>query len=356
MNNVSLVKNIRHYLNTNGELIFSRRRAHSIRKKIIKQRGYKVVDKKKISELKSYAREQFGSSFFWPWLAVFTEIKGEFKEGWLADDFYSVILLNRYNPESLRISEYKTFDSRMFPDFAVKPILSKIGPNYFDGDHQKISSDKAEDMLYKYNKEVVVKEDLGLGGHNVEFIDSKDINLNRFANITSYVIQPIIKQHPSFAKLSPNAVSTVRVFTYLSEDGKISVKFTYYRFGMGESRVDNTSSGGGFCFVDSDGSIADMAYNKLGLEISTKHPDTQIPFSSVIVPKYKEILDKCVKSHKSFPYIRFIGWDVTIDQSEGPVLLEWNSTPQLWTCEALHGPFFKDEFNGKDHYDFLRVF
>jgi len=59
----------------------SRNEAQILRKRLIKIKGNKVVDRALKTELKRYSHETFGSSAYWPWLALYTEMRGEFMEG-----------------------------------------------------------------------------------------------------------------------------------------------------------------------------------------------------------------------------------------------------------------------------------
>lgn len=343
MNVVLTIKKIRRYINTRGKLFLSRRRAFAAKKKIVRHKGASVVDWKTKLEMKSYAKKRFGATSFWPWLAVYTEIRGEFIPGWIPDDYYSAVLLDKYNPRKARISEYKTFDFRMFPDFALQPLLSKIGPNFYDGDSKKIPADKAKELLLEHNREVVLKEDLGLGGHRVKFIASGELNLEHYAHVPSYIVQPVMEQHEQLNFLNSRSVNTVRVFTYLNNNGVVEIKYAILRIGCGDSRVDNASSGGVYKFIASDGTLGHQTYNKFGINIGERHPDTKVSFSSVKIPNYNLVLEKCKASHEQFPYLRFIGWDVAINKSGEPVLLEWNSEPEIWQDEAIVGPMFEKE-------------
>jgi len=343
MNLISAIKKVRRKLNARGQMFFSRRRAHAARKKIIQHKGGSVVDRKTKREIKSYAKERFGSSSFWPWLAVYTELRGEFIPGWIPHDYYKYILLHKYNPEKAQISEYKTFDFRMFPNFALQPLLVKIGPNYYDEDNRKLSAVQARELLRDHKGEVVVKKDLSGKGHQVYFVESRELNLEDYAHIPSYIIQPVIEQAKQLQLFSRKSVNTVRVFTFLDKKGEAQVKYAILRFGLGDSRVDNISSGGGYVFVNPSGFLDKEAYNKIGISIGDRHPENGVLFESVRVPNYRAMVDKCRQCHEQFPYLKIIGWDVAVNQRGEPVLLEWNSTPVFGFQEALIGPMFKKE-------------
>ncbi len=76
MNLIQVGKKLQSQLDIRGRLFFSRRQAHSLRQKLIKRQNKKVVDRKIKRTLKSYAKKTFGSSSYWPWLALYTEIRG----------------------------------------------------------------------------------------------------------------------------------------------------------------------------------------------------------------------------------------------------------------------------------------
>lgn len=343
MNSISLIRRTQQYLEKKGSFYFSRKKAHRLRRQIINERGYTIVNRKKKKALKSYAKKTFGSSSFWPWLSLYTELRGEFKMGWIPEDYYTFYILKKYNPESIRMSDYKTFDNKIFPDFALEPLIIKIGENFYDSSRQQITTEKARNIVFNYNNEVVIKEDLSSGGNRVKFINSREFKPDVYTYISSYIVQPVIQQHENLKLLNDKAVSTVRVVTYLNKKGNIEVKYAFLRFGLGDSRVDNVSSGGGFSFINSDGSLEGTAYNKLGIDMGIKHPNSGILYKSVKIPGYENILNTCVKHHNAFPYAKLIGWDVAVKETGEPILLEWNLRPLMGIMEALQGPLFKDE-------------
>ncbi|MDH4199436.1 MAG: hypothetical protein OEV66_03560 [Spirochaetia bacterium] len=59
-----------------------------------------------------------------------------------------------------------------------------------------------------------------------------------------------------------------------------------------------------------------------------KHPDTNIPLAKKPVPYLKEMLAYCSDVCKIVP-LKYIGFDFTLDQKNGPMLLEINARPGL---------------------------
>jgi hypothetical protein len=75
----------------------------------------------------------------------------------------------------------------------------------------------------------------------------------------------------------------------------------------------------------------------------TAHPDSEIAFSGERIPGFGRASAMCEKLHDENPYALAIGWDIAIDRSGSPVLMEWN---QVWggiaLSEASLGPCFSN--------------
>lgn len=57
---------------------YSSNSAHIARREVILKNGYKIVDSKTKKAIKAYLKANYGSSLFWPHLALYAEIRGEF--------------------------------------------------------------------------------------------------------------------------------------------------------------------------------------------------------------------------------------------------------------------------------------
>lgn len=338
------LKSVNEKLLSEIRAFFLRNKAHKFRRKVVNKNGNKVVDRNKKRQIKKYSRQVYGSSSYWPWLALYTEIRGEFKKGWIPQDYYRFTLLKKYNPEiAIQVSEYKTLDYLLFPDFALKPLFMKIKGNFYSADGDLVNLSEIRNVLNNFGNDLVIKESHGWQGKQISFIHSKDFSVNQFSENNNFVAQPVLEQHKILRDVHPSSLNTIRVFTYLKDDGTPNLKFAVLRFGIDGSRVDNTSSGGGFTYINQNGYCEKWGYKTLGFKIGTKHPNTNIDFNSIKIPNYAEVLSKCLKSHKKFPYAKFVGWDVAVDIEGIPILIEWNTnTPTLWLSEALIGPLWEE--------------
>lgn len=323
---------------------YSRNEAHSARRKVVRKKGVRIVDHKVKSLIKKYCRDYFGKESYWPHLALYTEIRGEFIRGWIPEDYYWLDLLPKWNPYPHNmVCNFKTFDYRLFGDFVVKPVFSIISGQFFNSDFQWVSMRDAIAFLNEYNSTIVVKEEFGRGGKEVYFINSLEFEPEKLSKRKNYVIQPFIEQYKVLNELYPGSVNTFRVNTFIENDGSISIRFVMLRFGANGSKVDNLASGGKYLFLNSKGVPSEEAYDKLGFGIGSRHENTGYRFLDLEIPMYELMLEKCKDAHRKFPYVRLIGWDVCIDKTGVPRLLEWNADrPHLDTIEAKFGPLFPD--------------
>src|SRR5699024_8980214 len=225
----------------------------------------------------------------------------------------------------------------------IEPLFFRSNGNYYDADKIFKTKDEVKETLRELDDEIIVKPEAGRGGKGIIFKHSKELNLERLSPNTNLIFQKVVNQHHELNKLYPHSVNTFRVLTFIDNEGAIRIKFIVIRFGLGESRVDNASSGGNWIFVNQDGVVEPKAYDAYGNCMSTKHPDTGTIYAELEIPFIDKIITLCKKTHSSFPYSRIIGWDVFVDERGEPKLIEWNANnPFFMAIEALFGPFFNE--------------
>lgn len=146
-----------------------------------------------------------------------------------------------------------------------------------------------------------------------------------------YVIQERLKSHPDLVHLSNTEfLQTLRLVTYVHQDGKADVYFHQLKIIAGNSPVDNYAMGtsnNGVCAIRiEDGSLTPalmMAPDKLAIEMLSEHPRTGQSFTNFHVPFWKEALALAKQAALLFLPLRSIGWDIAITP-QGPVLVEGN--------------------------------
>lgn len=319
------------------------RRAQILYHSVKKEQRSPVTDRKTLWNIKKYCVERFGDKRYWPWLALYTELRGEFVEGWLPDVLYTEKLLPRWNPENMAlISTKKSFDHRIFGEFSIPPLALVVDGVFYDAGQRELSKSNLERILAGYGGELVIKKDGAGSGDGIDFIQSRDVGSFKFEKSFGYVIQPSVEQHPAMAEMHKQSVNTLRITTFLTKKNDIHVKHRSLRFGVSENRVVNKS--GLFLFLNKAGQAASEAYDGIGLSHGEKHPDTGYPYRQLRVPSIEKAEMACIEAHQKFPYLRFIAWDLYIDPEGEPHMIEWNAVrPDMWVNEALIGPLWSKE-------------
>jgi hypothetical protein len=326
-------------------MMYSRRVAHRYRKQVVRARGSSVLTRSDKKAMKEYARKRFGTGSYWPYLAYYTEVRGHYVDGWLPYDYYRYIMLPRINPPySCEISEHKTYDHRIFQDFAITPLFIFVSGIYMNAGFKHVTAKEVRDFLKEYNDLIVVKEERGTHGLQVKVMKASEFDPDSLITRLNYIIQPYVKQYGKISELYPHSVNTFRVVTFLRPDCSVVVKSSILRFGVDGSKIDNLSARGQFIYFDSEGKASEQAYNILGLPTGTRHKNTGFVYADFSIPMYGEILEKCKMAHFKYPYVRLVGWDVCVNEKGEPKLIEWNAdNPGFYPEEALFGPFYPDD-------------
>lgn len=192
------------------------------------------------------------------------------------------------------------------------------------------------------------------GGKNIYLLKRSDFPLEKeklrdfFINITQsgYLFQERIIQHPDLDKLNPSCVNSMRMDTFIDKDGCVDIISPYMRMSMGNTHVDNLSSGG--CAVGVDkvtGKLKDKGFtsiSKTGGMIIYKHPVTGITFDGFQVPFFKEARELVIYFAGLNPDLRLVGWDVAITPS-GPVIIEGNSAYDKAFNDLVEGGLRKNK-------------
>lgn len=229
-------------------------------------------------------------------------------------------------------TDYVDFDTiSSLPDFDsfVKDTAGEMGKN-----------------AYRLTK---LKDTLLINGKPVTFEE-----LNNSIRGGQFIIQQRIIQHPVLEKIYPNSVNTMRIETFLDDQGRVHVLDAIIRFGTRGRVVDNWGAGGILVGVDIDtGVMSDIAFYKPGFGslIRDIHPDTGESFAGIEVPHFQEALQHASTLHKALYGIPSMGWDITIDE-DGPVFIEagedWDVAVQM--CKkGLRDIFFKHHLKALDY-------
>ena len=236
-------------------------------------------------------------------------------------------------------------------------IARKVNDAFLDARYAPISVSDFIDAC-KEEEEVVIKSSIGSwGGHGVTFWNSKKNSVEELLafvyspNVPNYqgsnpyqqyVVQRVVKQSADMGTFNASSLNTVRVMT-LFYKGEVRVLSSVLRVGVNGSRVDNCSSGGIVCGINTDGTLKDVAFNAMGDKFS-EHPQTG-SFAGKSVPLFKEICALATKLAYRFCGVsRMISWDFAVDEGNIPCFIEMNiSFGEIDFHQLCNGPIFGDD-------------
>ena len=152
----------------------------------------------------------------------------------------------------------------------------------------------------------------------------------------NFTIQERLVCHESIRKIYDGSVNTFRIMTYRWKN-QIIVAPIIMRIGRGGSYLDNAHAGGMFIALSVDGTLHKTAFTEFKEEF-VEHPDSKLKFEGYRIPLLPNVVDAVKRMHYSLPAIGVINWDMTLDESGQPVLIEANvNGGSIWLFQMAHG-------------------
>lgn len=279
---------------------------------------------------------------------LYSGATGVFSEKYIPDDLYFRAIDPYFNDwEKGEIMDNKCLYARYFPSAQIPYSVGyRINGTWLDEAYHPLSEQSLRERLEREEEVIVKRATESMGGKGVYFLQGDalaDQAIELVNAITGdVVIQRVIKQHEELSKLNASSVNTIRHLSFLSE-GKATVYSSILRMGVGDSRVDNASSGGITCGITESGRLKSVAYFVSGQRFE-QHPTTKLAFDSIVVPGFAESVKLVEDLHSSFPMFRLVSWDIAIDDKCSPILIEANLYfGEIDFHQLNNGPLFGDD-------------
>lgn len=177
------------------------------------------------------------------------------------------------------------------------------------------------------------------GGMGASKLEAIRVNAALLGSMRNVLIQPVVHNHPIIAALSPGALSTVRICTFL-EENRCTVIAAGLRVARGKAVVDNCNQGGIAIGIHlSSGALGSTGITKAdyGRITFSTHPDTGIRFDSITLPWWRDTLELAERAaHGLSPHV-LLGIDIAISP-EGPILVEANGAADIFGLQETCGP------------------
>lgn len=232
-------------------------------------------------------------------------------------------------------------------------ILQKIDGHYVFEDNSEVSENEAFSVL-REKATFVCKVALGSGGgRNVLKISlDKDNQTSIFEFIhksQDVIFQEVLQQNEFMSNFNSDSVNTFRLLT-LNINGNCTVLSSFLRMGGKGSFVDNLSSGKGVLVgVSQQGCLREYGIRKNYTKVFES--PTGIPFKGIIVPDWDKIKDTIIEFHRHIPFANLIGWDVALNKSGIPIVVEINlDSAEIEAHQIFNGPVFGDRLDEVRQY------
>ena len=289
-----------------------------------------------------YSRDVFGHRHFAAWLYVYSAVAGQFREGWIPDNYYGSIVVPQLKGDYGVIARRKSLNSMIFSHNSFPDILSYDNGLFVDTECRVLRPDSIKDKLFADQERVVYKLNNSAQGKGIFFFDRESFDLGAIFQLGDGLFQSCITQHEVFQEFVRESVATLRMTTVSEDDGTTSLRACYLRL---SSRIDTHVRSEDSIQIPIDvkiGAFYNVGFTTDWLEID-RHPMSRVKFEGKFIPAY----DACVKLvtmlHRKVPAARCIGWDLAIDEKGDVKVMEWNAGNNgINFSEATQGPCFSD--------------
>ncbi len=286
--------------------------------------------------IREYAREVLGSRLYAPWLRVYAAWAGEFREGWMPDNYYGRVVHG--SPPGL--SDHKTLSRRLLGTDLIPDLAYRLGGTWVGIDGTPVPAADVDDYVFAAGPTVVAKFDGSLQGLGVHVVRSGEASLLDLPPKGDLVVQRFIRQAPFFARFLPDNVAAVRITTVRTPDLRAHTRASYLKFGRAGQRSYTSERGLIVAIVDDHGTLAERGIDHYWNPIPG-HLDSGEAFAGKIVPSFAAACRAVEALHERIPQVEVIGWDVVIDDEGRLQIMEWNDGHSgIRISEAHTGPCF----------------
>ena len=307
----------------------------------------KPLTKGQETDIKSYFKKHFGREVPTYWHQYLYSRNGIYSEKYIpASIYFSSIIFRLNNYRFGPAYADKGFYDTLFPDVNRPTTIIKNINGFFYDERGSISSDEAINRCQNLKGAVIKPTLYGHWGQGVKVFHTEkglipELGLNVPGLFNEYhrdfIVQRKLEQHPDLAILNPTSVNTIRVMSYRREL-EVIILYAVIRIGRLGNSVDNETAGGIKADIDLEtGRIRGLASGG-PMEKDMESTDSGVHLDNYQLPSFSRILEFVKDLHMRLPYFRLIGWDVSVDMSGNPVMIEWNRSAEL--SQVAHGPAF----------------
>lgn len=263
-----------------------------------------------------YSLHRFGCMFDEYFLFNFPKLNSKGRETYITDKnrwkyYYS---LNSQSGRELLKNKYKFYC--LFHQYFKRELLPITSLE---------DKEKYETFTIN-NSSFIIKPNGSSGGRGVRIVKSDETSFESLIS-EKVICEELIKQSDIMSQIHPKSVNTLRVPTIKTKRG-IDIFYPLLRVGVGDSNVDNATSGGIFALVDKKTGLVFTEARDEKANVFIKHPDTGICFPGFQIPDWESLIEIVKELATIDTGCCYTGWDMAHTDA-GWVLVEGNASGQL---------------------------
>lgn len=269
---------------------------------------------------------------------------GVFSPKYISNEIFAKYIEDYFNNIKLASAfGDKNYFELYLKDFKLpKTYAHMINGTFLNENYEIMDKDSVLSVLVT-NLPIVIKNTISTSmGDDIKIVDNigkEELSkLIDTLNGTNYIFQEKIKQSKILSQFNESTVNIIRIFTYMIDDA-IYTSSSKLRIGDKNSCVigDNVIN----FFINNDGLVDKDGFDSNGIfydNLLYEYVD-----ADVVIPQIEKIKKLVSTAAEKIPHYKLIGWDVTLDENDEPVIIEYNITSLAPDFLQLNGePFFKE--------------
>ncbi len=319
-------------------------------KSLLAKRDLPKLSAEEINEAKSFFKARGYKLKNTYWHRYYTGINGQFHKDYIPYDIFNPTI----NPKLNQRTQWpalldKNFTYSLFKEFnQPKRIVQNINGFYYIDD-KIVSLQKAVEACQAITGKLIIKPTIDTGSGKMVNAFSivndkttyKDYSIEKMFGLyrKDFVVQEFLEQSDVLKSLNPSSLNTLRVVSYLNNDG-VHILTSVLRIGKLGSSTDNFSTGGLFCGILDNGALKGKGYSPKGNVVT--ETSTGVCLKDCKIPNYEKVQDMIRSMHYVVPYFKIISWDIGINKFDEPFLIEYNTHRQGIDLQIAAGPLLGD--------------
>lgn len=270
---------------------------------------------------------------------------------YLPSSYFYPYIENILNPKEWKYQlANKSMLELIFGNHVKHPhtVLRSFGGAILDNNYRCILPSQTSKIICKINQPLLFKPAVDSEqGSGIKLITPdafsrliKDIESGViFSKYREFVLQIPVKQSEQTSLFNPTSLNCVRI-TSININDVVSIGSKAIKCGPKDSVVDNIGSGrrGVMVGIEANGHLKDIGFYGNG-DIAYEHNGEK--FASHKIQHFYKIEETAIRLHSLVSKCKIIGWDIALDDTNEPILIESNTCyPGISLEQMCSGPIF----------------